>query len=530
MARTSGMTKLARSLRIAKACEAQGLPTNEVIERAHASEQQRGLSRRRFLSSMAAGSALVAGSGLARAGKAAPTVDVAVVGAGLAGLSCAYELARRGVAATVYEAGPRVGGRQFSLRGFFPGQVAERGGELIDSLHMTMRGYVRDFGLTLEDFTDYPGETFYHFDGVRVPEATVVDEFRNFVAAMRADLQTLSGAPTAQTYTSADRALDYMSLAEYLDTRGAGRMVRKAIEESYVAEYGLELDQQSCLNFLLFIHADKRSKFTPFGVFSNERYHVIEGNDAIATNLAAALPRGIEFGHRLERVKKTAGGRVELSLADGNRSVTRTHDTVVLATPFTVLRNVDLDPSLGLSAEKRFAIDTLGYGTNAKTMVGFAGPFWFDLGCSGAAYSDLPNCQTVWETNPARATSTNAVLTDYSGGTRGTALRASQPQQEAAKFIADLDKVMPGAKARAIRDGSGRYLVHLEHWPSNPLTKGSYTCYTPGQFTTVAGHEGSSQDNLHFAGEHANSFYEWQGFMEGACLSGLDAAAAILAK
>lgn len=57
--------------------------------------------------------------------------------------------------------------------------------------------------------------------------------------------------------------------------------------------------------------------------------------------------------------------------------------------------------------------------------------------------------------------------------------------------------------------------------------KGSYTCYLPGQFTTIAGNEGKSVGNLHFAGEHANSFYEWQGFMEGAVLSGLDAAAAV---
>ena len=33
--------------------------------------------------------------------------------------------------------------------------------------------------------------------------------------------------------------------------------------------------------------------------------------------------------------------------------------------------------------------------------------------------------------------------------------------------------------------------------------------------------------NLYFAGEHANPFYWWQGFMEGAALSGKDAAAAI---
>ncbi len=48
-----------------------------------------------------------------------------------------------------------------------------------------------------------------------------------------------------------------------------------------------------------------------------------------------------------------------------------------------------------------------------------------------------------------------------------------------------------------------------------------YTCDLPGQFTTIAGLEGQSVGALKFAGEHADSFYSWQGFMEGAALSGL---------
>jgi monoamine oxidase len=88
--------------------------------------------------------------------------------------------------------------------------------------------------------------------------------------------------------------------------------------------------------------------------------------------------------------------------------------------------------------------------------------------------------------------------------------------------------VLPGARAYASRDGNS-YRAHLEHWPSNPLSKGSYTCYTPGQFTSVCGNEGKRVGNVLFAGEHANSFYEWQGFMEGACLSGLAAASEVLA-
>ena len=87
--------------------------------------------------------------------------------------------------------------------------------------------------------------------------------------------------------------------------------------------------------------------------------------------------------------------------------------------------------------------------------------------------------------------------------------------------------MFPGrACGRAARKGN--VVAHLEHWPSNPLALGSYTCYMPGQFTTIAGLEGLPVGNVFFAGEHANSFYESQGFMEGAALSGVDVAAAIL--
>jgi Flavin containing amine oxidoreductase len=88
--------------------------------------------------------------------------------------------------------------------------------------------------------------------------------------------------------------------------------------------------------------------------------------------------------------------------------------------------------------------------------------------------------------------------------------------------------IFPGALAAATRDARERFRVHLEHWPSNPLTRGSYTCYRPGQFTSIAGNEGAPVANLYFAGEHANYLYEWQGFMEGAAFSGIQAAKEIL--
>lgn len=106
-------------------------------------------------------------------------------------------------------------------------------------------------------------------------------------------------------------------------------------------------------------------------------------------------------------------------------------------------------------------------------------------------------------------------------------LRPKRVQDEAAAFLGDLDKVYPGAKAKASRTSAG-YRVHLEHWPSNPLTKGSYTANQTGYFTTIADLEAPPVGNLFFAGEHTSSFYEWQGYMEGAALSGLRAAAEVL--
>ena len=329
------------------------MSSQEAIEQARERERA-AFSRRKFLGGAAAASVLaLSHRAFAAPNKPAPP-DVAIVGAGLAGLQCAYTLAGAGITATIYEASSRVGGRQKSLRGTFPGQAAELGGELIDTGHKAMLGWVNKLGLTREDLR-VDGEIFYHFDGQRYAESTVVDEYRGFVASMRDDLQASSGAPTADTHNAADVQLDNTSITQYLISRGAGRIARKAIEEAFVAEYGRECTEQSALNFLLFIHADKRSKFTPFGVFSDERFHVVEGNDRIATGIAAALPRQPEFGMSLVRVRKTSSGRIELTLQKGNTTVTRTHDRVVLAMPFTVLRNIDLDASLQLPAWKRYA-------------------------------------------------------------------------------------------------------------------------------------------------------------------------------
>src|SRR5262249_42295075 len=132
--------------------ESLGISTEELRERNAA----RPLTRRQLLGRGAlAGAAVVAGPGvLARAARAGSgTPRVAIVGAGIAGLYAALTLQDKGIAATVYEASDRVGGRMHSDRsGYWEnGQVSEICGELVDSDHTTVLGLAQKFGLPVAD-------------------------------------------------------------------------------------------------------------------------------------------------------------------------------------------------------------------------------------------------------------------------------------------------------------------------------------------------------------------------------------------
>jgi monoamine oxidase len=194
MSRTPSFRNIARAIRIARYCGENNISANEGLQRVAALEAARCIGRREFLANMGK-LAAVAGIGPVawplRHALAAPSRDpdvrIAIVGAGLAGLACGDELKENGIHATLYDASNRVGGRCFSLAGFFPGQVAERGGEFIDNLHKALLGYAKRFNLALEDVEKAPGDVFYFFNGQHFPESVVVDEFRDLVAAMRDD-------------------------------------------------------------------------------------------------------------------------------------------------------------------------------------------------------------------------------------------------------------------------------------------------------------------------------------------------------
>jgi monoamine oxidase len=520
MARSSLFAHLQRALKFAAYCEKEGISTDEAYERVQVFQ----LNRRSFLSRAAA----VAGTGMVSAGAAfsrpvlaASASRVVIVGAGCAGLTCAYRLQQAGVMAQVIEASDRIGGRVLTLRDAFPeGQSTELGGEFIDSGHTSLRQLARELGLKLIDLqvaSKGLTQEAYYFEGRLIPQREIVDAFRPVAAQIKKDLATLTGDGDV-TYLAPNNgeALDRLSLRDWIATRVGNVTLRALLDVAYVGEYGLETDQQSSLN-LLFLIGQTPGKFDVFGD-SDQRYRIVEGNDSVPRRLAERLHRPVQLGTRLEALRQNSRGTYILTVNQNGRSQDIEADQVVLTLPFSLLRKVDL--KLPLPEVKLRAIKTLGYGTNAKIIAGFNRRVWQQQGSQGSAFSDLP-FQESWETSLGQP-GNGGLLTEFLGGNRGLAANQGTAQEQARAFAAQFDQLYPGTAAAY----SGKAVRF--HWPSAPFALGSYACYLPGQYTTIRAAEGEAVDNLFFAGEHTS--LDFQGYINGASETGERAASEVLAK
>jgi monoamine oxidase len=536
MARTPLLSRFQRLVGDFQEAERTGKPVEQIQQ-----ERRDGISRRDFLKAGGAtlGAAVVAGKIPRFSG---PTPRIAVIGAGIAGLTAALTLRDHGVPSTVYEASGRVGGRMHSdTTSWLNGQTSEFCGELIDTGHTVIRHLAERFELETVDLhaAELPGSTdTYFFDGTYYPASQANTDFQPVFNRLTDDN---NAAPFPTIYntpdpTGARQRLDNMSVYQWIETRVPGGHASKLgqlLDVAYNIEYGNVTTQQSAFNIIYLLF--NTNQFAIFGA-SDERFHIKGGNERLPRAIAAALPPGsVVLNTAMDGIVKNGDRTLTLDLqnADGSHSF-KTFDHVILTLPFSVLRNI-LDAgsgdyaAAGFNALKQTAIQQLGYGKNAKLHLQFDTRFWRLSGhpwgvTTGTSFSDT-GYQNSWDVTRAQNGATG-ILVDYTGGGVPLASFTGNPndpavvQQFAQTFLSQLEPVFPGISSH----WNGRATLSVPR--IDPNLRGSYSYWKVGQYTSFSGYEGVRQGNCHFAGEHCST--NFQGFMEGGAEEGDRAAKEIL--
>src|SRR5258705_11345570 len=217
---------------------------------------------------------------------------VTIVGAGLAGLSAAYDLHRAGWQVTVLEARDRVGGRVHSVRSFSNGLVAEAGGEFIEDSHRRMLALANQFDLKLGSVGSWQGQRgdWGAFEGKSGPMSdasiwgtNLHSEIEKIWTAL-AELGKHVPDPTHPQAAREAERLDRQSTAEWINTLDAHPLAKQDFIQHIRSEYTTEPERHSLLDLA-------RNAAMYYSTLERRtNWRVIGGNDLIPRALADALP------------------------------------------------------------------------------------------------------------------------------------------------------------------------------------------------------------------------------------------------
>jgi monoamine oxidase len=469
-----------------------------------------------------------------------PGPSIAIVGAGIAGLTCALELADAGLASTVYDASDRIGGRMHSNTGYFDdGQSSEWCGELIDTNHETILELAERFELAVHDlWAAHPdgSEDTYSFFGDYYPRAEAERDFAPVYRELQRCFRAAGFPTTYRQSTRAGRALDSISVHDWIERHIAGghrSPMGMLFEVAYAEELAVSTREQSALTLVYMLgNQPDPEHFEMFGI-SDERWHIAGGNQRLPEAIAAELGVGstVLTGWRLDGLSRTPAGRYSLDFTVGPDARRVVCDYAVLCMPFPVLRTLDYARA-DFDARKVHAIRELGGGRSGKLQLQFRDRIWNERGPwpgigNGNSYVDT-GYQNAWDVTRGQD-GPNGILVDYTGGPATEEMTADEAYSyadsprvlaDARRFLERIEPVYPGLTER----WKGKAASSLPHLDPNLLC--SYSHWKVGQYQTIAGYEGVRQGNCLFAGEHTSVVF--QGFMEGGASSGRRAAQEIL--
>ena len=442
------------------------------------------------------------------------SVDVIIVGAGLAGLAAAVKLQEQGASVVVLEARDRVGGRTHSTER--EGAWFDLGGQWIGPTQTRMAKLVADLGI----------ETFPTFhEGKKVLNVGGKTSTYSGTIPSMSPLKLLS---IQRILSSIERKAKRVDLdrpwsgtdAESLDGITVEAWKRRYTRSSVVSSVfdvgvrtvlGAEPSEISMQHFLFY--AASAGGLMPLLEIEDgaQETRFVDGAQRVAEGLAATLGNRVVLDAPARRIE-TNGDGVEVH---GDARSWRGADVVIAMAPVLAARLV-YDPPLPARHDElaqRFPM-----GATIKAHVIYRDAFWRTEGFSGEAVLTSGPVSVVFDSSN-RDGSVPALLAFAVG--RGA--RELGSLSEDARRAEVLKALVSCFGPRA-----GEPTMYLDKdWSADPWTRGCPTGYmAPGVLTAFGSVLRQPVGPIHWAGTERAT--EWTGYMEGAVRSGERAAAEIL--
>jgi monoamine oxidase len=409
-------------------------------------------------------------------------VDVAVIGAGLAGLYATHRLELEGLKCAIIEADNRVGGRLLSLNDV-PGKP-DAGGIQVGTNYQILRAVADDLKVELITEDNSSRDILYNINGASVRDADWKEAAANKLIGVEREKPpvTLAGLYNAQLpkLQTPDSWLDPVMHAK-LDTPyakmltglGASSEARRLIETNM---NGNALTTMSALHIARSA-AIFRAGAGPISAIKG-------GSQKIPEALAGILKSPLRLNTRVLAIAEEADG-VTLKLS-GGKTLRARH--ILCTIPFSILRNI---PLTGLADKAlKQAITTLPYTRAAFVYLQASEPFWRSDGMPEMIWSDDPLLGRVFilGDNPA-------MLKVWIAGPHTPAFDRLNPEVAAAKVIAKIEAARPAAKGKL-------KAVKVFSWQKQRFAGGIYHHLAPGMGQSMAYAAQHRGKRLHFAGEH----------------------------